>query len=706
MAASSRPPSRKAPARRQTPAPKARIGKAPGKPAAAAGRKSTPVPRRSRWRRGLAWTAAVGIWLVLVLGLVVAWYARDLPDVRRIAENTRQPSLQVVDAEGGRIAAYGELYGTALSVAELPPQLSQAVLAIEDRRFYSHFGLDPIGLSRAAVANLRAGRVVQGGSTITQQLAKNLFLTPERTLGRKVQELLLAFWLERKLSKDQILSLYLNRVYFGAGTYGVDAAARRYFGKPATELDLYESATLAGLLRAPSRYNPARNPDLAHARAVQVLAAMVSAGFIGAEDAVVVAEERGEPEPAPTGRGRYFADWVAGQVDGLVGSLDRDLIAETTLDPRLQRIAEEEVERLLAEAGADAGVSQAAVVILSPDGAVRALVGGRDYRGSQFNRAVQALRQPGSAFKPFVFLAAVERGAAPDDRRHDGPITVALPRGSWSPRNYGDRFYGEVTLREAFARSLNSVAVQLLQEQGAEAAVERARRLGISSRMEALPSLALGVSEVTLLELTAAYAPFANGGYGVWPYGIRSLTTPSGQILHRREGQGLGRVIAPAAHAAMLDMLQAGVSWGTGRGADPGRPAGGKTGTTQEFRDAWFVGFTAELVVGVWLGNDDGTPMRQVSGGGLPARLWRAVVTRALEGQPPQPLPLHAPVPQPQPETREARAPDSGGFLDRLIESITSGGGESGGAARSGSGGSDEALRRMEQQQYDRVHNR
>src|SRR5690625_2896775 len=557
MAASPRPPSRR---RTRRPGRKAPSGgrRTPQRSVAkrtAATRRARPLrqaasgaPKRERrggWRRLLAWTAAASIWVVLILGLVVVWYARDLPSVSRIAERTRQASLQVVDAEGGRVAAYGELYGEALSVADLPAHVPQAVLAIEDRRFYSHPGVDPIGLLRAAYVNWRAGRVVQGGSTISQQLAKNIFLTSERTLDRKIRELLLAFWLEYKLSKDQVLSLYLNRVYFGAGTYGVDAAARRYFGKPARELELYEAAMLAGLLRAPSRYNPAHNPDLAHARAVRVLEAMVEAGYISEEEALEAAETRGSPRDLPKGRGRYFGDWAAGQVEGLVGPLEQDLVAQTTLDRRLQHIVEEEVERLLAGPGAEQGVSQAAVVVLSPDGAVRAMAGGRDYGASQFNRAVQALRQPGSAFKPFVYLAAMEAGAAPDSRRHDAPITVSLPQGPWQPRNYGDRFYGDVTLREAFARSLNSIAVALLQEQGAQAVVERARRMGVSSHLDALPSLALGTSEVTLLEMTAAYAAFANGGYGVWPYGVRSLSTPTGEIVYRPERAGVGRAYPP-----------------------------------------------------------------------------------------------------------------------------------------------------------------
>lgn len=656
------------------------------------------------WRGLLAWSAAAAIWLLLIVGLVVGWYAWDLPDVRGIAESTRQPSLQVVDAEGGRIASYGELYGVALSVEDLPVHVPQAVLAIEDRRFYGHFGLDPIGLARAVVANLRAGRVVQGGSTITQQLAKNVFLSSERTYDRKIRELLLAFWLEYKLSKDQVLSLYLNRVYFGAGTYGVDAAANRYFGKSATALDLYEAALLAGLLRAPSRYNPANNPDLAHERARSVLDAMVAAEFVSEDEALRALEERATPGDRPRGRGRYFADWASTQVEDVIGPLERDLVAHTTLDSRLQRIVEEEIEALLSEAGTERGVSQVAVVMLSPDGAVRAMAGGRSYGESQFNRAVQALRQPGSAFKPFVYLTAMEAGAAPDQRVNDGPITVSLPQGPWSPGNFGDRFYGEVTLREAFARSLNSVAVQVLQQQGADSVVEQAQRLGISSGLDSLPSLALGTSEVTLLDLTAAYAAFANGGYGVWPYGLRHLATPGGEVVFRREGQGLGRVISPSAHAAMLDLLQASVAWGTSKAADPGRPAGGKTGTTQDFRDAWFIGFTAELVVGVWVGNDDGTPMQQVTGGSLPARLWKSIVTRALEGEPVQPLPIQAPVPQPQPEQRQAQAfeggasEDEGGLLDRLIDSIASGGSSD----SNSSGGENEAHQRMLEQQERR----
>src|SRR5690554_3880879 len=368
-----------------------------------AGSRSASSTGGFRWRRLLAWSAAAGIWVILVVGVVIAWYARDLPNVSRMAELTRQPSLQIVDADGGRIAAYGELYGEALTVADLPPHVPQAVLAIEDRRFYSHPGIDPIGLVRAAVVNWRAGRVVQGGSTISQQLAKNIFLSSERTLDRKIQELLLAFWLEYKLTKDQVLALYLNRVYFGAGTYGIDAAARRYFGKAARELQLYEAAMLAGLLRAPSRYNP----DLAHSRAVRVLEAMVEAEYISEEEALEAAEARAAPNDLPRGRGRYFGDWAAGQVEGLIGPLDEDLVAHTTLDRRLQHIVEEEVRLILEEAGAEYGVSQAAVVVLSPDGAVRAMVGGRDYGESQFNRTVQAMRQPGSAFKPFVYLAAM-----------------------------------------------------------------------------------------------------------------------------------------------------------------------------------------------------------------------------------------------------------------------------------------------------------
>ncbi|MGH6959477.1 MAG: transglycosylase domain-containing protein, partial [Dongiaceae bacterium] len=543
-------------------------------------------------------------------------------------------------ADGTMLATYGDLYGQTVRLAELPPYLPQAVLATEDRRFYGHFGLDVIGLARAAYVNLRQWRLLQGGSTITQQLAKNIFLTPDRTVRRKGQEMLLALWLERNFSKDEILTLYLNRVYFGAGTYGVDAAARKFFGKPASGVTPFEAAMLAGLLRAPSAFNPVNDEATAAGRARLVLRNMVAADYLTEDQATAIAQGAATaPRSAVAGRtGRHFADWVLDQVSSYVGFVDRDLVVVTTLDRRLQHLAEAQLVQLLDAEGTKRDASQAALVALRPDGAVRAMVGGRDYATSQFNRATQALRQPGSAFKPFVFLAGLERGLVPESRLVDTPIRIE----GWQPDNYEGRYYGDVTLREAFARSLNSVAVQVSEQVDHKRVVEVARRLGITAELTPGPSIALGSSGVSLLELTGAYATFDNGGYGVWPRGIEEIRDRGGAVLYRREGSGPGMVVDPGHVASMLDLMSAVVDWGTGKAAKLRRPAAGKTGTGQDFRDAWFIGFTAELVTGVWIGNDDNTPMKKVTGGGLPAQLWHAFMAAALDEQPARPLPMPA----------------------------------------------------------------
>ncbi len=445
--------------------------------------------------RLVVWGGSLAIWGGVAVLLVVAWYAYDLPRIDKVAAVTRQPSVTLMATDGTLLATYGKVYGEIVTVGDLPPYLPQAVLAVEDRRFYDHFGVDVFGLARAMLANARAGRIVQGGSTITQQLAKNLFLTPERTIKRKVQEMLLALWLERKFSKDQILSLYLNRVYFGAGTYGIDAAAWHYFGKPATQVNLYEAAQLAGLLKAPSRYNPVRDRGQAETRTALVLRAMIAAGFVPEAEAEQARVNKTPGRAIAGAQARYFADWIMGQVASYLGRIDGDLTVITTLNPYQQRVAEEELAAMLARDGAKRQVDQGAVVILDPDGAVRAMVGGRDYGVSQFNRVTQALRQPGSAFKPFVYLAAMEAGLIPDDVVMDGPINI----NGWAPKNYAGRYYGNVTVREAFARSLNAATVRISQRVGPERVAAVARRLGITSTIEITPSIALGTSEVTLL---------------------------------------------------------------------------------------------------------------------------------------------------------------------------------------------------------------
>ena len=659
--------------------------KAGSKKKAKTAKKKAAPARRSIGVRLLAWGLSICIWLGIAGVGILAYFAYDLPEVGKMAEMDRRPSVRVLAVDGSALASYGDLFGDPVRVAELPPHMAHAVLAVEDRRFYEHPGIDPLGLVRAVFANLRAGRLVQGGSSITQQLAKNLFLSPDRTIKRKVQEAMLAFWLEHRFSKDEILSLYLNRVYFGAGTYGVDAAARRFFGKSAREVNLYEAAMLAGLLKAPSRYNPANSDERAHRRTTVVLRSMAEAGFISRTAAKLAAKERERGRAYAGVGGRHFADWVLGRVGGYLGEIDGDLVVKTSIDPRLQRIAQEEAARMLDGPAQERGASEAAVVLMSPDGAIRAMVGGGSYDDSQFNRATQALRQPGSAFKAFVYLAALEIGMRPDDRVLDAPITVKTPTGPWSPKNYTGKYHGEVTLREAFARSYNTAAVRLSQQAGLERTTAVAERLGITSTLTPIPAIALGAAELSLLELTGAYAVFANSGYAVWPFAIEEITTPDGRILYRREARGLSRVVEPRVQNEMLDLMTANVAWGTGKGAQVEggeRPAAGKTGTSQDFRDAWFIGFTAEMVAGVWLGNDANTPMQKVTGGSLPAQLWSRIVTRALKGEPMRPLPRETVVAQNAPApSRVADRSEGGGFIDRILNTLR------GGSSQSGEGG-------------------
>jgi penicillin-binding protein 1A len=609
-----------------------------------------PKKPRSLLGRVVNALAVACVWAAIALAAVVAWYGHDLPDVAEAMAATRRPAVTLLARDGSELLTIGDLYGRPLVVAELPPALVQAVVATEDRRYYRHLGLDPLALLRAAYANIRAGRIVQGGSTITQQVAKNLFLTPERTLKRKVQELLLALWLERKFAKDEILAVYLNRVYFGQGTYGVEAAARRYFGRGARDLDAYEAAMLAGLLKAPSRYNPHRDPELATKRTEQVLANMEEAGFMTAAEARAAARRKRLPKAAkPSGLGRHFADWVLDQVPGYAQGGDRDLIVVTTLDARLQREAERLVAAVLDRHGAKSRIGEAALVAMTPAGAVRAMVGGGDYADSQFNRATQALRQPGSAFKPFVYLAALEAGLAPEDRVVDAPLTVD----GWSPRNFDGTYLGEMSVEDALARSINTAAVRLSERVGRGRAAAAAKRLGITTDLGLSPSLALGSEEVTLIDLVTAYAAFARDGAGAWAYGVEEIREREGRVLYRRSGSGPGRVVEAAHARAMNRMLARAVEDGTGRAARPaGWPDGaiaGKTGTSQGFRDAWFVGYGVHVVAGVWMGNDDDQPMLRVTGGGLPAVLWRDFIAAAHQGLAPPPLPLAAPPPAEEP---------------------------------------------------------
>jgi penicillin-binding protein 1A len=558
----------------------------------------------------------------MALGALLLFLTYDLPRIDIALSVTRRPGVTLEAADGRIIATSGDVHGQVVRLRDLPAHLPAAVIAIEDRRFRQHLGIDPVGIARAAWVNWSTGRVAQGGSTLTQQLAKNLFLTPERSFRRKAQEAILALWLEWKFSKDELLEIYLNRVYLGAGAFGVDAAARLFFGVPAGRLTLWQSAILAGLPKAPSRLNPRTAPDAATGRAMEVLDAMAETGAITRQQAALAAEGIRIPPP-PSRDAGWFADWV---MDDLAERFpgNADLTLRTTLDLRMQAIAEARLEAILAGPGARARVGQGAVILMeAATGNVRVMAGGRDYRGSQFNRATQARRQPGSAFKPFVFLAALEGGATPADSVADTPLSL----GGWSPGNGEWRSRGTITVEDALAHSVNTSAVRVLQRGGgAREAAAVARRFGLAGPFPKDATIALGTGEASLMELATAYAAFANGGL---------LPTPRGVASARADGQAVPiappaatRATSPENAAAIRRMLEAVVARGTGRAAQPpgARPVAGKTGTTQDFRDAWFVGFSGPLVIAVWLGNDDASAMLDVRGGTLPARLARDIL--------------------------------------------------------------------------------
>ncbi len=599
---------------------------------------------RRRGRRGRSflgglfyWTLVLGLWCAIGLGGLIAYHAAQLPPINQLTVPKRPPNIAILAADGSLLANRGETGGRTITIGEVPPYLPKAFVAIEDRRFYEHFGIDPIGLGRALVNNLRRSGGVQGGSTLTQQLAKNLFLTQERTAARKIQEAILALWLERTYSKDQILELYLNRVYFGSGAYGVEAAAQRYFNKSARSVTIAEAAMLAGLVQAPSRLAPNRNPEAAEKRAQLVIAAMADQGLISpnaAKTALVAPAEAAERIGA--GSVNYAADYVMDVLDDFIGAVEGDVTVLTTIDTKLQSSAETILVEALAAQGAKQGVSQGAVVSMASDGGIRALIGGRDYTKSQFNRATAAKRQPGSAFKPFVYLAALEKGLTPDTIRDDSPVSFK----GWEPENYSRTYRGPVTLQTALAHSLNTIAARLINEVTPKEVIRTAQRLGINSALQPNLSLALGTSEVTPVELTAAYATFANGGQSVLPYVIREVKSSSGKVIYARAATSFGPVIQPQTLSMMNAMLHEVMVSGTGAKANiPGWEVGGKSGTTQDFRDAWFVGYTARLVTSVWLGNDDNSAMKRVAGSGLPAEIWGKYMKAAHAGAQPAPLP-------------------------------------------------------------------
>ncbi|WAC60277.1 transglycosylase domain-containing protein [Brevundimonas sp. SL130] len=591
------------------------------------GQQGGAKPARTPLQKALYWGAVLAVWGLIFLVVFFAVFARGLPDTSTLYNVDRQPSITYLDRNGALIATRGTQMAPPADLDALPDYVPAAFIAIEDRRFYHHPGFDPIGMMRAMATNMRAGRVVQGGSTLTQQLAKNLFLTPDQNMRRKVQELMLAVWLEMKFSKKEILALYLNRVYFGAGAYGIEAASQRYFDKSAKDLTVGEAALLAGLLKAPSRYSPVSESERAATRATVVLNEMEEAGVItAAQREQAVTQPIIVSRTLATQHAQYFIDWLDQSIRSLVGEPTEDMVVETTLDLTLQTAAERSVRRIL-NRDEGKGVEQAALVALDGDGRVRAMIGGGSYADSQFNRAVEARRQAGSAFKPFVYLAAVEAGYTPQTPVVDQPITI----GNWSPKNYSNTFSGEMTLAQAVAQSINTVAAYVADQIGRDSVARAARRLGIESRIGLEPAMALGAVEVSPLEMATAYDAFSNGGRRVEAYGISRIRTPQGRVIYQRASGQSGQAINNPALFYMNEMLRGVMTSGTGRSAAiAGRDLAGKSGTTSDYKDAWFVGYTGGFVTAVWVGKDDNTAMRGVTGGSSPAAIWKGFMEAAL----------------------------------------------------------------------------
>ena len=548
-----------------------------------------------------------------------------LPDIHEAVNRTRQPSTTITAENGNEIATFGSVYSEVIHVNDLPQYVPDAIISTEDRRFYSHFGFDIISFTRAMLTNIFLGRYAQGGSTITQQVAKNLFLTPNKNIKRKTQELMLAFWLEHKFSKEQILTLYLNRVYLGSGTYGIEAASQKYFQKSSRDLNLKEAAVIAGMLKAPSRYNPIASEKRAVDRAKVVLQNMVNNDAITPMQMENALKMRLGPKKKYNVKdAMHFADWVYNDVNSYIGERNSDIYVLTTLNQDIQQAA----ARILAEtikANKHKNVTQGAIVVMDKQGAVKAMVGGLDYNKSQFNRAVQALRQPGSAFKTFIYLTALQDGFEPDDKVMDSPLSI----GNWKPENADKRYHGEVTLTEALANSYNLATINLSEMMNRSDIIRNAKRMGITTEIENSPALALGTSEVKVIDMAAAYASLANGGYAVWPYTIKEIYSRDGFQLYQRTADSENRIIKKKVVEKLTGMMQAVINFGTGKKAKINGFAAGKTGTSQDNRDAWFVGFNKNYITAVWLGNDNNSPMKGVSGSNLPAEIWKKVMIAA-----------------------------------------------------------------------------
>ena len=585
-------------------------------------------PRRSFLNALVYWSVVLGVWVLIFMAAFVLVFSRGLPDTSKLYDIHRQPSISYLDRNGALLSVRGSQYAPPVDIDSLPAYVPAAFVSVEDRRFYQHWGFDPVGIGRAVVADIHRGHAAEGASTITQQLARNLFLTPDQTIKRKVQELLLAVWLEHQYSKKQILALYLNRVYFGAGAYGVESASETFFNKPASKLNIGEAALLAALLKSPTHYSPVNEQERAGRRATIVLDKMVETHAITPEQRDEALSHAVRVSPAlATQHAQYFVDWVDAQVRKLVGQPTTDLIVETTLDLPIDSAAEA-AARAVVERNAHLGVQQAAVVALDGSGRVRALIGGVSYADSQFDRAVDARRQAGSAWKPFVYLTALENGRTPETMETDEPVTID----GWTPHNFEPEYLGSITLAEALQRSINTVAAKVADQVGRDKVADTARKLGITSEINTDPAMALGTSQVSPLEMAQAYDSFANGGYGVQAYAIERIRTRDGKVLYEHPAPPHDAVVPEPQLDQLVGMMRKVlVAPGTGtRAAIGGYDLAGKTGTTSDFRDAWFVGYTGGFVAAVWVGKDDDTPMRHVTGGSAPADLWRQFMAASL----------------------------------------------------------------------------
>lgn len=567
----------------------------------------------------------LGIWAGIALSIVILYLALTLPNIEHITNKTRSPSITILDRNDEKITAINDMYGNTVEVEKLPKHVWQAVIATEDKRFFSHFGVDIHGLLRAIYNNIKANRTAQGGSSITQQLAKNVFLSKERSIKRKLQEVMITLWLEHKFTKNQILSLYLNRISLVGGKYGIAIAAESIFGKSIYDINIAESAILAGMLRAPSKLNPAKNPDASISRMKVVLKLMREQNYITEDEYITAMNYKYEKQDTNFNQTRYFIDYTMDSFNSLIGDISTDIIIHTTLDSKIQKTAENITKTYLENDGEKYNFSQIATVIMNTDGEILGLIGGSDYSQTQFNRVSQMKRQPGSIFKPFVYLAGLESGLTPTDIFDDKPTSI----GDWTPRNHDEKYLGPVTMKTALEKSLNTVPVQIAKKIGLKNIIKTAQKLGLVDKLSNDYSIILGTSETTLMDLTSAYATFANNGKGVIPHTINEITTPSGEVIYSRHGSGVGTIISEKYTNYMNSMLKSVIEGGTGANANiAGETIYGKTGTSQNNRDAWFIGYTPKYITGIWIGNDNNTPMSSSSyGGTIPAKIFKAIMT-------------------------------------------------------------------------------